>query len=170
MDKRVRKEKLYPKNVQTEVAIAATAKLAASIWTQHYTPIIGRAQVQYMLTKFQSTEAIAGQLQEGYQYTLWHTTKPIGYLAFIHKSDCLFISKIYLTLDQRGKGYGKEMIDYACAQAGICKHLTVRLTVNKYNTNSIAFYQKIGFKITREVIFDIGNNYSMDDYEMELQI
>lgn len=61
------------------------------------------------------------------------------------------------------------MIDYVLAEANIHNHLTVRLTVNKYNNHSIAFYQKLGFKIINEVVFDIGNDYQMDDYEMELK-
>jgi RimJ/RimL family protein N-acetyltransferase len=42
----------------------------------------------------------------------------------------------------------------------------IRLTVNRYNTNSIKAYEKMGFKNKREVVQDIGNDFVMDDYEM----
>ncbi|NCA83730.1 MAG: GNAT family N-acetyltransferase, partial [Opitutae bacterium] len=55
--------------VESAEPIAAVAALAREIWTQHYVPIIGAAQVEYMLEKFQSAEAIARQLAgEGYEY------------------------------------------------------------------------------------------------------
>lgn len=143
-----------------------TALLAKQIWTQHYTPIIGTEQVVYMLGKFQSKEAIARQITEGYQYTLWFTNSPIGYLSLLHKTDCLFISKIYLLQQERGKGYGKQMMEYAMAEAKAGSHSCIRLTVNKYNSNTISAYEKLGFVKKREVVFDIGNGYVMDDYEM----
>jgi len=42
--------------------------LAREIWTDHYVPIIGQAQVDYMLDTFQREEAIAAQLAGGYEY------------------------------------------------------------------------------------------------------
>ena len=48
--------------VRTPAQIAAVAALARETWTRHYVPIIGVAQVEYMLEKFQSEEAIARQI------------------------------------------------------------------------------------------------------------
>ena len=41
------------------------SKLAFEIWTEHYTPIIGTASVNYMLNKFQTAAAIENQILEG---------------------------------------------------------------------------------------------------------
>ncbi len=163
-------DKLQSKQVVSEGDITTVATLAKQIWTQHYVPIIGRSQVDYMLAKFQDETAIAAQIEKGYSYTLWHNPEPIGYLCLLHQNDGLFISKIYLLLDERGKGYGKKMMTYAIAEAKVNKHKYIRLTVNKYNDKSIAAYEKLGFIKKREVVFDIGKGYSMDDFEMELAI
>ncbi len=49
--------------------IPVVESLAYSIWREHYTPIIGRHQVEYMLEKFQSKEALLNQIEkEGYIY------------------------------------------------------------------------------------------------------
>jgi catechol 2,3-dioxygenase-like lactoylglutathione lyase family enzyme len=40
------------------------------------------------------------------------------------------------------------------------------LNVNKYN-RAKEFYQKLGFSVYSEGIFDIGEGYVMDDYLME---
>ena len=41
------------------------ADLARVIWMEHYTPIIGAAQVEYMLDKFQSADRIYSDIQNG---------------------------------------------------------------------------------------------------------
>jgi hypothetical protein len=46
------------------------AELARDIWTEHYVPIIGRDQVDYMLDRFQSSDAIARQIESGCKYYL----------------------------------------------------------------------------------------------------
>jgi RimJ/RimL family protein N-acetyltransferase len=44
------------------------------------------------------------------------------------------------------------------------------LTVNKHNKGSIEAYKKMGFKITGDMITDIGCGYYMDDHVMEYEI
>ena len=46
-----------------------------------------------------------------------------------------------------------------------CK--SISLTVNKYNTDSIKAYEKMGFEKIDSVVMDIGNGYVMDDYVMK---
>lgn len=58
------------------------ADLANTIWTEHYTPIIGEDQVTYMLDKFQSVVAIKKQILEGSEYyVLTYEEKPSGYFC-----------------------------------------------------------------------------------------
>ncbi len=56
--------------VTTPQQIDAVAGLAHEIWYEYYVPLIGRAQVDYMVAKFQSSGAVAEQLREGYEYFL----------------------------------------------------------------------------------------------------
>lgn len=46
----------------------------------------------------------------------------------------------------------------------------IKLTVNKYNTNTIKIYEKWGFKTVEAVVTDIGNNFVMDDYIMKYEL
>ena len=41
---------------------------------------------------------------------------------------------------------------------------------NKYNNNTLAVYDHLGFKITDEQVADIGNGFVMDDYVFEYSI
>ena len=56
--------------VKTKEQIAGVEALAFEIWHEHYIPIIGVKQVEYMLKKFQSQEAISEQIEEGCSYYL----------------------------------------------------------------------------------------------------
>lgn len=145
--------------------------LAREIWKEHYTPIIGEAQVAYMLDKFQSVKAMQKQVAEGYEYFIIKEGEElVGYLAFKEEQDGLFLSKVYVQSSMRGKGFGKAAIEFVKTEVQNRKLSQIRLTVNKYNRDSIAAYLKMGFIKTRELVIDIGHGYVMDDYEMILTV
>ena len=52
----------------TDVALDKIAALANEIWHEHFVPIIGLDQVNYMVGKFQSYPALKDQVKEGYEY------------------------------------------------------------------------------------------------------
>ena len=143
------------------------AKLAHDIWHEHYTPIIGKDQVNYMVTKFQTSEAMEQQAEEGYEYyVLDHQNNDVGYLAIEKRSDDLFLSKIYLLKTCRGKGFGKVAFNFIEKRACDLNCKSISLTVNKNNINTIKAYEKIGFINTEAIVMDIGNGFVMDDYRM----
>ena len=151
--------------------IGALASLAKEIWTQHYTPIIGEAQVAYMIEKFQSEKAIEQQLGESIHYdVVWQNNKLIGYMSYFAKNDSLFLSKYYLQKSHRGKGIGSKMLKHLIKVAKSQGALFIELTVNKFNSTTINQYQKMGFELKGPVVFDIGNGFIMDDYEMALAL
>ena len=159
--------------VQSAMQISAVANLAREIWTEHYAPIIGLAQVEYMLETFQSEPAIADQLGNGYAYYLaTHDGAEVGYLALGANTDenALMISKIYVTKAGRGGGFGRKMLDFAEDVCRERKTPTLWLTVNKDNAGAIAWYTRMGFKNAGAIVQDIGAGYVMDDYRMEKSI
>jgi GNAT superfamily N-acetyltransferase len=147
------------------------ANLANTIWREHYIPIIGKPQVDYMLEKFQSAEAIKEQVRRGMSYFLLEIErKPCGYFAFEKRGDDLFLSKIYVLKSERGKGLGKAAMDYLRQAADRMKCKRISLTVNKDNSRSIAAYIKMGFLKGPGTIKDIGDGFIMDDYLMILNL
>ncbi len=155
--------------VISQQQINSVAMLAREIWTEHYTPIIGRDQVEYMLGEFQSDEAIAAQIKtEGYRYFLVEAKgKYIGYMAVQPRGEELFLSKIYVEASRRGKGFGKKAIRFLENLASTLHLRKISLTVNKNNMKSIKAYEKMGFKNIGPVVQDIGNGFIMDDFKME---
>ena len=162
----------------TKIILATTLEdyntidaLAKTIWTEHYTPIIGQEQVSYMLNKFQSTKVIEQQIKDGASYYLLvYNDNPVGYFSYSKKGDALFLSKLYVLSSARGNGIGKKAMNFMetkVIELGLKK---IQLTVNKYNYNSINAYEKMGFINVKAIVQDIGNGYVMDDYVLEKEI
>lgn len=142
-------------------------ELAYIIWNEHYIPIIGKAQVDYMLNKFQNVESMSQQIEDGYAYfTINYKDNAIGYLAYNIESSDLFLSKIYILKEYRGKGFGRKAMLFITEQAKKSNCKSISLTVNKNNTNSIKAYLKVGFNKVEELVIDIGNGFVMDDFKM----
>ncbi|MBZ0189319.1 MAG: GNAT family N-acetyltransferase, partial [Candidatus Obscuribacterales bacterium] len=157
--------------VSTAEHAAAVAGLAEEIWTEHYTPIIGRDQVEYMLEKFQSEDAVCMQIRNGYRYFLISEEgRFIGYFAVEPRGRELFLSKIYLRADLRRKGHGRKAIRFLETLAREGGFEKIALTVNKNNKGSIAAYEKIGFRNLGPLLQDIGGGFVMDDYRMEKKV
>jgi diamine N-acetyltransferase len=152
--------------VNSSQQIQAVAALAREIWTRHYTPLIGSEQVDYMLEKFQSVEAITRQIEtEGFGYIL---VPDSGYAAWVPdlEKKSLFLSKIYVKADCRGLGLGRLLLKLAEARARELGSTELWLTVNRHNEDTIAFYERMGLHKTSELLQDIGNGYVMDDWRM----
>lgn len=146
--------------------------LADTIWREHYIPIVGKPQIDYMLDKFQSAKAISEQIEEeGYEYFILFFDKiPAGYIAVKKEKEHLFLSKIYVLSSYRGKKIGKAAMLKTEEMAKAYHLKTIRLGVNINNTNSIKAYEKLGFKKVKTFITDIGNGFVMDDFIMEKKV
>ena len=154
----------YREKAELEVLVV----LIREIWREYYTPLIGAAQVEYMLEKFQSVDAITRQItDENFRYygvfcdgelAGYYAVKPSG-------NDRVFLSKLYVAARFRGCGLGKAMLQHLTDTALASGGKTIWLTVNKHN-RSIDIYRNLGFVITEEIVTDIGNGFVMDDFVM----
>lgn len=153
-----------------EKNIPTVRSLAREIWEEHYIKIISQKQIDYMLDLFYSTEKIQSELKDGVIWEmLLENEKPIGYLVCKIESEKIYISKIYLKAETRGKGYGKYLLNQAKELANQNDKKAIYLNVNKKNLGSFQFYERNGFQIVNEGVFDIGNGFVMDDFIMELK-
>lgn len=142
-------------------------KLADIIWREHYIPIVGKPQIDYMLDKFQSATAIEEQVANGFEYFLiTYEAVAVGYISIKKEAVSLFLSKIYVLSSYRGKKIGKSAMIFVEEKAKSYQLKSIRLTVNINNTNSIKAYEKLGFINTGSLVADIGNGFVMDDYQM----
>jgi GNAT superfamily N-acetyltransferase len=167
-------EQIALQQAQSRRDASRIAALAQTVWTEHYTPIIGAGQVRYMLDHFQSPEQIYRDMTENaYTYLLAEADgRPAGYCSFRDdgERDSVFLSKLYVLAAMRRHGLAGRMLGAARAYAAGRGRSRIWLTVNKQNLHSIEAYQKMGFAIERPLVTDIGDGYRMDDYVMALRI
>lgn len=160
---------IYVNKALSDADIKTIEILAQKIWSQHYIPIIGKAQVAYMLERFQSFGAIKNDIENGYTYYIAYSgDKPCGYSA-VKIDNGVFLSKFYVEEAARGAGAGKAMLSSISEYAKEHAQERIWLTCNKYNP-TVDIYKKLGYTIADSIVTDIGGGFVMDDYVMEKEL
>ena len=81
------------------------------------------------------------------------TEKPIGFMGVQNRR----LEMLFLTPEDRGKGIGKQMLQYGFETYGI-----VELTVNEQNPQAVWFYEHMGFETYKRTELDEeGNPYPL---------
>lgn len=150
------------------------ASLADTIWRAHYGPLIGLAQVEYMLKGRYTPEKLRTYLgaPDRWLRLLMLDGERIGYCSYsiTPTPGEMKLEQLYLLESFKGRGLGGLMLRHVEAEARAHGCGTLMLTVNKGNADSIAVYKKRGFTVREEAVFDIGNGFVMDDYVMEKRL
>jgi ribosomal protein S18 acetylase RimI-like enzyme len=142
--------------------------LAERIWREYYPAIIGHAQVDYMLPRMYAEDVIRHELANG---TVWEIVSddasPIGFCSASLEADGRAkLHKLYLDPQRHGCGVGQQLIRRAIEIGRELGGTALWLQVNKQNTRAIRAYERAGFHIDQEAVFDIGDGFVMDDFIM----
>jgi ribosomal protein S18 acetylase RimI-like enzyme len=153
-----------------EMQIAEMSAMATAIVREHFDPLIGRKQNDYMIAMFQTPQAIAQQLEKGYRYYfVTEDKRNIGFIAFYPKKDAMYLSKFYLYKNERAKGHAHAMMTFIESETLKAGLKAIELNVNRFN-NAVRAYEKLGFEIIREEKNEIGHGFVMDDYVFRKQL
>lgn len=157
---------------EDEKILQELSYFAGEIVKEHFDPIIGTAQNDYMIAKFQSADAIRAQIKEGYEYYLVKAEgETVGFFALVRdlpeREGRLYISKYYVHKRFRGNGYASRMFDFMRLQAQADGNKGLYLHVNRENESAIRVYEHLGFVKADTMQTDIGNGFIMDDFVME---
>ncbi len=138
--------------------------LARRSWENAYADILSAEQMEYMLSEMYSEAEIASHFQNpDYHYYLIFDENNGSYEGFIK------LHRIYLTPESKGKGFGKEALQFINGQVSENGNSRIILNVNKHNV-ARKFYESQGYRVYDEGVFDIGNGFVMDDFLMEFLI
>lgn len=165
--------------IKTDEELTELAEFANDVWHEFFPGIITVEQIDYMVEKFQSYNAMKEQLaHEGYSYYGVRIDGAlVGYFGICKKQctkldsgESLFLSKLYLKKCMRGKGIASLMFKEVkrIARREGCE--LIWLTVNKRNDHAVSVYKHIGMRVIREEQTDIGNGFVMDDYVFGIMI
>lgn len=157
---------------KTDEQLAQLARLANEIWHEYFSSLLSPEQIDYMVQMYQSLDALTRAVrQQGYTYFLgYEGDELVGYCGVKPDGDRLFLSKLYLRSDMRGKHLSTLLLDRAVELARAQGMHAVYLTCNKYNAHSLDVYHAKGFRDIDAVVTDIGNGFVMDDYILQLDL
>jgi ribosomal protein S18 acetylase RimI-like enzyme len=154
----------------TEADLAPVADLAGVVWRAHYPGIITHGQIDYMLARGYSREALLRFLTEpGAGLLLAHAGERLAGFAAYYRADDpdeVKLDKLYVHHDFHGTGVGSRLIAHVEESARALGCGTLILNVNKNNAKAIRAYQRNGFVVRESVVVDIGGGYVMDDFVM----
>jgi ribosomal protein S18 acetylase RimI-like enzyme len=152
-------------------ALPAIQNVANITWPITYGEILTPQQLDYMMELIYSKPSLLKQMAKGHQFIIaYDEAQPVAFASYSVKenNEAVYkLQKIYILPNQQGKGIGKLLINYITTD--IQPATALQLNVNRHN-KALHFYEKIGFTIIAEEDIDIGNDFYMNDYVMELKL
>lgn len=156
----------------TEKDISLIQDLAKRSWENAYADILSKEQMEYMLnTMYSQAEILKHFDNPHYHYFLVFDEKLNlwdGFLGYEnhYENQTTKLHRIYLVPESKGKGLGRNTLEFLNQRVKDAGDNRIVLNVNKYNSAK-SFYESQGYKVYDEGVFDIGNGFAMDDYLME---
>ncbi|NRA10607.1 MAG: GNAT family N-acetyltransferase [Crocinitomicaceae bacterium] len=148
-------------------------QLAHDIWPDAFKDILTKDQIDYMLDWMYDVNTLEEQAQTGH---LFYIVKEHGIAkGFVGVEPnypdvgMLRIHKLYMLPECQGKGMGRVLLNKAIDVAFDLDLTSLHLNVNRFN-KAVEFYKHCNFDIIGEEVIDIGKDYLMEDYIMELKL
>ena len=149
--------------------IPLVQRLADEVWREHYPSILSGAQIDYMLARGYSREALLRFVTErdaglalaridgdAVGFAAWYRPEPAA----------TKLDRLYVLPRHHGAGAGRALIEHVAdaARGAGCERLT--LNVNRDNAKAIRAYERCGFAIRERGDFPIGEGFVMEDFIM----
>jgi diamine N-acetyltransferase len=148
-------------------------ELTMQVWPQTYTPILGAIQVDYMLTRFYSPDALEKQMQEmNHSFCICsYDGQPAAFASWSLMEPHIYkLHKLYILPGFQGKGIGRALVNYIIGDVRAKEATMLYLNVNRYNYPAVAFYEQMGFRQLRDEDIDIGGGYFMNDHVLGMDL
>ncbi len=158
---------MFTLKLVTEKDFSVVEKLARIIWDKHYITIISQQQIDFMLSKMYSFEALKNQTEQGHKLYLIvnDNSEEIGFVSISSDNENNFwLHKFYILQQKQHSGLGSLVFKKLFGE--LYHPNTIRLNVNRQNFKSVNFYFKMGFKIEKVNDLEVGNGYFMNDFVM----
>lgn len=139
-------------------------EFAAPIWRECYEGIVSVEHTETLIAKYFDFENIQGFLKEGMIYqNIVVNGKRAGFIAFCLNGDHLYLDKLYLLKEYRGRHISTSTFKYLADHYG----LPIRLNVNRSNEQAIRAYKGNGFKVIKKEEIPQKGGFVNCDYVME---
>ncbi len=128
------------------------------IWKDTYVGVISSEQIDFLVNKYFKSENVATFLQKGYEY---FKILNGGVLIFLERENDVFLDKLYLSENLRGKNVPSLVFDFL-----LSRKKDITLNVNRGNKRAVKCYLKNGFEIELSHDVVLENGMINTDYVM----
>ncbi len=126
------------------------------LWQETYGQILPKAQIDFLVDTFFSEKGLQEYRAKGYEY---YKLDDCGVLVFVEREEDVYMDKLYLLPDARGKGYPAQAFAFMEKRGK-----PLRLSANQANARALRCYQKNGFVIEQTVDVHWDNGMVNHDY------
>lgn len=148
--------------------------IALATWPVAYKEILSLEQLAYMLELMYSESALIEQMTaKGHHFIIAHREcEAVGFAGLEHHyrgERSTRLHKLYVLPGMQGTGAGLALhnaVEEAARSAGDTQ---LELNVNRFNP-SRNWYKRLGYRIARDEVIDIGHGFVMDDHVMLKQL
>ena len=143
--------------------------LADEIWRRHYPGIISDEQIDYMLERGYSAEALGRFIaaDDAGLALAMRDGAAVGFVAWYREdATTTKLDKLYVLPEHHGEGIGRALIEHVVDWASAAGSSAITLNVNRGNRGAVRAYERCGFSIRESGDFPIGNGFVMEDYVM----
>lgn len=147
-------------------------ELAYQTFDESFRPMNTQETIDTYLSETFTTRKLSLELMTNGSefYFIYSDNALAGYLKInyapaqsdINDPDSVEIERIYVKKEFKGKGLGKQLMDYAEELAVKAGKKYLWLGVWEKNKDAISFYKYIKYKITGEHQFKVGNEMQTD--------
>ena len=126
------------------------------LWHETYGGFLSKEHIDRLLDCYFSPIALKRYKSLGYEY---YKLDNVGVLVFVDRGDYVYMDKLYLLPQARGKGYPAFAFEQMAKRGK-----DIMLSANRQNARALKCYQKNGFVIVEEKEIDFGNGMINYDY------
>ena len=161
------------REIKTDKDIDILVGIAYEIWSKHFGQYFDADTLAQLIEGVQSKTAILADFENNYKYFfITEDDKNVGYFAYkiMPEENELFLNKLYIYSNQRGKGTGKKVLNHLEDVCHASSIENITLTVYQGNTNSVKAYEKWGFENLGLIKKVFSENLIFDDFKMRKKL
>lgn len=157
------------KKIESEHDVNDLVAMAYEIWSKHFGQMFDSDTLTKLIEGVQSKTAILADLKNGYEYYfIIDNSESVGYFAYkiLVDENELFLNKLYIYSEQRGKGLGRKVLSYLEDICNTKNVNSITLTVFHENKNSVKAYEQWGFENLGLIKKVFSQDLIFDDFKM----
>ncbi|WP_028509980.1 GNAT family N-acetyltransferase [Ruminococcus sp. NK3A76] len=160
-------------SISGSLDIIKTTCLANRIFGQHYTQLMPRPQIDYILDSFNSFNAINERISSGgYKYySIMCDNRPAGFFAYVPRlGEAVEITEIGVIKKQRGKGCCKKALNFIVTKAKEGGARTVKIKIDKKNETALNAFKALGMQEIGEEQTKLMGDFFVEQLILALDI